>query len=295
MTAAFTLAALLLVTSACAQPPATPAPTPATAHENQTMSIAEAIKNKDWRAVQTAQASGPAVVPQVEPFTKDQDMVIRALATDCLAAAGGPRAQELMIKALLDPSEQVRIAAVNGLHARPPQGQEAALFEAWDKASDQRDGYVRQQVPMIAGRLGKPASIDEIRTRRREETRGFVQDGLLSGMAKLADPDARKEVGRTIRASFGKRIAEFMPFVTYLDDQWTLPYLLPLMDHQEEALELSTHIVSFKRRGVDLAVDEVLRLKPGMFQIPRDTTSNYTPAQIAEVKKFLASLPPAQY
>ena len=287
--------AALICLAACAQPPATSPPPTDTPHETQPMSIAEAIKKKDWRAVQSAQASGPAVVPQVEPFTRDADMVVRALATDCLAAAGGPRAQDLMINALLDTSEQVRIAAVNGLHARPPQGKEPDLFAAWDKAGDQRDGYVRQQVPMIVGRLGTPESINDIKARRHDDKRGFVQDGLLSGLAKLADPDARREVGRTIRASFGKRIAEFMPFVTYLDHEWTLPYLLPLMDHYEEALELSTHIISFKRRGVDLAIDEVLRLKPALFQIPRDTTGNYTPAQIAEVKKYLASLPPALY
>jgi hypothetical protein len=259
------------------------------------MSIAEAIKRKDWRAVQSARASGPAVVPELEPFCTDKDMVVRALAVDCLAAAGGPRAQELMIKALLDPSEQVRIAAVNGLHAHPPAGKQAELLGAWDKAGDQRDGFVRQQTPLIIGRLGKPETAEEIRRRRLLEQRDFVQDGMLAGMARLADPAARKEVGRNLRDAFGKRIAEFMPFVTYLDDEWTLPYLLPVLDHREEALELSTHIVSFKRRGVDLAIDEVLRLKPKQFAIERDTTGNYTDAQIKEVRAFLAALPPAQY
>ncbi|MGH7305503.1 MAG: HEAT repeat domain-containing protein [Candidatus Rokuibacteriota bacterium] len=106
--------------------------------------------SKDWEAAEIAGRSGPAIVPQVEPYLRSPDHEIRLLAVDCLAAAGGPQAAQLLIRTLSDGNEQVRGNAVNGLHRNLPVGQEAALLAAWDP-SQTRDGDVRQQIPMILG------------------------------------------------------------------------------------------------------------------------------------------------
>src|ERR1051325_9370899 len=75
----------------------------------------EMSKNKDWAAVDAAKSAGPALIATVEPYLKNPDEVIRLLAVDCIAAAGGPAAPDLLIRALDDRNEQVRGNAINGL------------------------------------------------------------------------------------------------------------------------------------------------------------------------------------
>ena len=113
-------------------------------------------RTKNFDVIDSAEKAGPSVVPSIEKFLRDPDAVIRLLAVNSIAAAGGPKAPELLIHMLGDANEQVRDNAVNALHQRvPTPAQQPALLAAWD-ASQTRDGYVRQQIPMVAGRSTKP-------------------------------------------------------------------------------------------------------------------------------------------
>lgn len=243
------------------------------------------FKTKDWTAVEISQQSGPGLVPAIEPHLRDPDEVIRLLAVDCIAAAGGPRAPLLLLAALNDSNEQVRNNAVNGLHRHLPVGYEQALITAWD-ANRTRDAYVRQQIPMILGRMQAQPRIPDLTARLTGDRRQEVRDGIIAGASKLGDPQSRAVFGEMLRSARGKRTAELIEFVKYLDEPWVVPLLVPALQRRDMAIDLSTHRHEVHRRDCDLAVDEVIRISKAHFSFPLNPMVQYREEQIAEVLRY---------
>jgi HEAT repeat protein len=248
------------------------------------------IDRKDWNAIEVARNAGPSVVADVEPYLQSRDAQIRLLAVDCIGAAGGAQSADPLIRALGDSNEQVRIDAVNGLHQHPPKGKEAALL-AVSNADRTRDGFVRQQVPLILGRLSARGTIPELRRRLDTEQRAEVKDGLVTGLAKLGDAPARAEFAELLRDARGERTAELMEYVRYIDEPWVIPQLVPVLERREIAVDLSTHRKSLLRRECDLAVDAVLRISKATFGFTLDELTQYEDAQIAEALRYARAQP----
>jgi HEAT repeat protein len=245
-------------------------------------------KNPD--VVELAKAAGPAAVPYIEPHLRDADYVVRLLAVNAVSAACGGQSPPLLIRAIGDANEQVRDNAVNGLHECLPTGQQDALLTAWD-TNQTRDGYVRQQIPMVLGRLRDIAVVAELRARLPRDTRQQVKDGIIAGMAKLGDPSARNTLGEMLRDARDTRTAEVMQLVSYEDEPWVIPLLVPVLQRRGIAVRINTHIIVIERRECDLAVDEVIRISKAPFTFTVDTAAQYTDAQILEVLRYAEAQP----
>ena len=243
------------------------------------------FKTKNWDAVEVCRRAGPPIVASIEPRLADGDFVIRLLAVDCLVAAGGPRAQILLIRALGDANEQVRNNAVNGLHENVPVGHEDRLFAAWD-ANHTRDSYLRQQIPMVLGRMPAQARLVELKARIGSDPRQEVRDGIIAGAAKLGDAFARQRFADSLLEARGKRTAELIEFVKYLDDPWVIRPLVPVLGRKEIALILSTHISEARRRECDLAADEVMRISRMRFTFAMNPMGQYTDPQLEELTRY---------
>lgn len=248
------------------------------------------FRTKNPSVVTYAQQAGPPIVPHIEPYLRDPDYVIRLLAVNSVAAAGGPQAPELLIRALSDANEQVRDNAVNALHDNLPKGRENELLTAWD-TNRTRDAYVRQQIPMVLGRMKEAPKVQELRSRMNSDQRQEVKDGIISGMAKLGDQAARTTFGDMLRDARGARTADLMDFVTYEDEAWVIPMLVPVLERRDIAKRVSTHIVEFERRECDLAVDEVLTISKARFSFMVDTLAKYSDAQVTEVLRYAQAQP----
>jgi HEAT repeat protein len=248
------------------------------------------MKAKDWTAVEVARQGGPPVVPKLEPYLKSPDHVIRLLAVDAAAAAGGPEAAGLLIHSLRDGNEQVRANAANGLHVVLPVGREQELLSTWDQ-SNTRDGYVRQQIPMILGLMKATSTIGVLKPRMNADPRQEVKDGVVAGLAKLGDPDARRTLGDMLRDARGTRTAALIEFVKYENEPWVIPLLVPVLDRRDMAVDLSTHRREIHRRECDLAVDEVVRISKARFTFPIDPIGQYTEPQIAEARRYAEAQP----
>ena len=255
-----------------------------------TTDLQRRITGRDWDAVEMCRQAGPAAVPDVEPHLRNPDQVVRLLAVECLGAAGGPQATRLLIRTLGDGNEQVRGSAANALHANLPVGQEAELVAAWD-ASQTRDGYVRQQIPMILGRMQAQEKVVQLKARLASDRRQEVTDGMIAGLAKLADPEARETFGRMLRDARGKRTGALMEYVRYLDEPWVIPMLVPPLQRRETAVDLSTHRRQLRRRECDVATDEVMRISRAQFSFPPNPTGQYRDEQIGEVLRYAQAQP----
>jgi HEAT repeat protein len=245
---------------------------------------------RDDQAVEIARQGGPSMVPKLEPFLRNKDQEIRLLAVECLAAAGGTEAARLLIRTLSDSNEQVRANAVNALHTILPVGLEDALIAAWD-SSNTRDGYVRQQIPMVLGRMKAQRRIGDLKRRLAADPRQDVRDGMVAGLAKLGDPDGRQMFGDMLRDARGKRTADVIEYVKYEDEPWVVPLLVPPLQRREIAIDLSSHRRQVKRRECDLAADEVMRISKARFSFAIDAAAQYSDAQINEVLRYAQAQP----
>jgi len=248
------------------------------------------FRAKNPQVIETARLAGPSSIPQIEPYLRNADYVTRLLAVNSIAAAGGPQAPQLLVRALGDSNEQVRDNAVNALHEHLPTGQETALLSAWD-ANRTRDGYVRQQIPMVIGRMHKMPEAEQLRARLSADPRQEVKDGVIAGMAKLGDPAARTTLAEMLRDARGTRTAELIQFVKYEDEPWVIPLLVPVLQRRDIALRISTHVVEIQRRECDLAVDEVVRISKKQFSFAIDPIGQYQDNQIEEVLRYAQAQP----
>jgi len=269
---------------------------PPTPTENHAVAdLEKLIRQQDWIAVDVARAGGAGTIPRLEPFLADKEPNIRVLAVDCLGAVGGPRAQELLVNALNDRYEQVRANAVSALHDHPPVGRERELGTIFDRTV--KDPFVRQQIPMIMGRLSSPLALSEIANRTDIDRSPDVQDGIISGRAKLGDKTGREQFARLVRDAAGLRAGRFMDFIRYENDPWILPLLSLWIDRRDIAQRLSTHVSAVERRACDLAVDETLRLTAGKKEFPfgPKPAAQYQDGEIRLVREYLASLGRSPY
>lgn len=255
-----------------------------------TKEIQTSMAAHDWRLVAQAQNSGPAFVPQVRPFMQSADELQRLLAVDCAVAAGGPDAGEMLLSALQDANEQVRINAVNGLHRVPMPA--PRLLKAYDTS---RDSFVRQQLALI---LGRDDSVAEAELRGRliaadsDRPDTEVVDGLVAALAKHGASAERDRFSLMLRSGRGERIKTLIDYCRYIDQQWLVPALRPVLDRDEMAVDLSSHRTTLRLRGKDLAVDEIARLTGQQFSFTPDGKTNYSSSQVAEVIRFVESYRP---
>lgn len=98
-------------------------------------------------AIALARISGAAAVPALQPLARqDPSPDVRLLTVDALARFTGPAGEPVVIAALMDPSDRVRLVALEGLALLPTQSARMALSMA---AIREPDAVLRN----LAGRL----------------------------------------------------------------------------------------------------------------------------------------------
>ena len=284
----------IIIFSGCSSKPLVLKKPPEDIKEPQTMTadgLKTLLSQHNWNAVQVAKSMGPGSSSTLKPYLDHEDELIRLLAVDCIVAADGSEAISLLIYALEDTNEQVRINSVNGLHKHLPSGQELKLLEIWDKT---RDIYLKQQIPIIIGRLSNPDMIPHLNqrlARNQVEDNQEIHDGIIVGLAKLGDTQAQNRYGKLLSEARGERIKDLIDLEQFLDEPWVISLLLPVLDRKEKAIDLSSHRTTLIRRGCDLAIDEVIRISGHPFSFKLSSSSQYSEAQIAEVIKFVEKFP----
>ncbi|MCB9845609.1 MAG: hypothetical protein H6811_06455 [Phycisphaeraceae bacterium] len=251
------------------------------------------MRAHDWSAVQLAQGMGPSAVSQVRPFLTSGDEVQRLLAVDCVAAAGGKDAPDILLQMAADPYEQVRGNASVALNRLPPVGRSARIGEVYD--GTRRDDFVRRQLAMVLGRV-EDKDAGRVLTARLESPDIAVEsievvDALVAALARRGDAPSRTRFALHLSEARGKRIASLVDLSKYIDQPWLIRAWGPVLANRDIALVLATHEITVERRACDLAVDEIARLSQRQFTFPIAPYGQYRPEQIAEVRTFAAQQP----
>lgn len=239
----------------------------------------------DWDAVERVRGGGEPAVARLRPFLSHEDDVVRLLAVDSIAAAGGPAAIGPLLAALRDDNEKVAVNAAYGLRGLPLQGRGPALLLAYDAAWNP---FVRAQIALLLGLAGGPEVMEGL-PRRITIASAAPREALQAAAARLGDIDARRAIADLLRDARGERIRELLDLVAYIGQSWLLRPLRPLLDRDEVAHNLSTHRTRVVRRGKDLAVDAVLAI--GRPPVAFQKALHYDDEQVRQIALYLDSLP----
>lgn len=242
----------------------------------------------------TAARLGPAAGPTLARMARHANPEVRAQALICLRASGGNEATPVALAALDDEDATVVVHALHVLQAFPPAN-DAPLLAAYDRHEEERD-----QIALIAGLMGSRARVAAWKIHwLSSPSDSALANALLTAVARMADPDARREFSVRLSAARGHDSQAWIDRAVYQSDRWVLDPLSKLLDRNERAVELTPDDPTDLRplRTCDLAANAVLiltRSKPA-FPAPRSTP--YLDAEIVEIRRLaqqaIRRVPPA--
>lgn len=241
-------------------------------------------------AADAAAAAGEAAVPALLPLARHDDSGVRRLALICLQEIGGAPCAEAFLGALDDPHLQVRSAAIQGLWSRPQDAAPESLLRAYDRKPD---SLVRHYLPLILARCGKPAPIEDLRRRWKEEADPQAREGWIVALASLGVPEAREAFVRALHASADEDRRRLLGYAETFAGPWLLKPLRPLLGDETPLLRIGVDGRDDgpdALRACDLAVNLAAALSRRAFSFPADEAANFTAAQLEEVGRYLDGL-----
>ena len=137
------------------------------------------IERQDWDGLLEM---GEEAVPALEDALMDPDPQVRAKAAWCLGVIGSERSVEPLVKALGDPSRDVRLGAAGALKKMGSSAVEPLI-----RALREGDDELRKEAARVLGDIGDEraaGSLVEALTDRDERVRGRV----VASLVKLGEP-----------------------------------------------------------------------------------------------------------
>ena len=252
--------------------------------------LRESVLNKDPAAALLAREAGPAVNPDLIELAGHTDPKVRRTALNCLRETGGTDASLAMVKALEDDDPQVRGAALKGLQTRPDPASYGPLLEAYSRVAD---AYARQEIALLAGRMPAANAI-EIRGVCGSEDNPQARQGCIAALARSGDAAAQAEFIKHLESSRGRERSRYLEYCAYIDAAWLLKPLAKILEDTSPMVRIGVDarpdLISHLR-ACDIAVNLVASIGRTSFSFAVNRATNFTPAQIAEVRVFLDKLP----
>lgn len=253
--------------------------------------LTERILKKDRTAILTARQMGPAANAELTPLLKNADPEVREIAVYCLDETGGPAALQAMASALSDENLQVRGAALQGLQHRADRASYDALLAAYDRS---QDAYTRQQVMLILGRIAGANDVGDLKRRCVDEKEPTTQEGCVVSLALLNDDAAQKEFIRRLQASKQQERARYLDYSQLIHAAWLVKPLAPILDDKTPMVRVGVDArpdLIQDLRACDLALNLIVAISRRTFSFPVNRATNYSDAQIAEVRSFAQRQP----
>ena len=249
------------------------------------------VQAKNPAATILAKQIGRSANEQLIQQTRAGDGEVREIALLCLNETGGEDAALAFADRLNDTDSQARAAAVRGLHKYPDPATYPAVLAAFDRSNFT---YVRQQIPLIIGRMAHGTHIKDLRERLLNEHNADAREGLVVALAKLGDAEQQHAFILSLHASKDQVRARYIGYCEYIHAGWLLKPLEPLLDDKSAMLRVGVDArpdLIDSLRTCDLVVKLVAEISNHRFTFATDHGQNYSESQLAEVRHFLNSTP----
>lgn len=236
-----------------------------------------------------AKQIGPAANEVLAELSKHKDDKVRLIVMYCLRETGGDSALETLMDGLQDTNSQVRAAAVAGLFRNANASLASPLLKRISKIED---GYIRQQVALLIGKLGNPKNnMSPLISHCRYENDAVAKEGCIAALAKFGDEDAKKEFMLQLKRSHRRDRARYLEYCEYIHEIWLLEGLSEVLDDPDPMIRIGVDgLPDYPEylRANDIAVNLIASLTEHKFTFDIAKNKNYNALEIDEVKRFLS-------
>lgn len=120
-----------------------------------------------------------------------------------------------------------------------------------------------------------------------------AREGCTVALARLNDKDAQTEFINRLHDSTHRDRPRYLEYCEYIHAQWLLKSLLPLLDDKRPMMHVGIDRPGIIEdlRACDLAVNLIASISRHKFSFEIDGLTNYKDEQLAEVRRFVESLP----
>jgi len=249
--------------------------------------IVELIKKKEWEETTPPTELDSAIVPEVARLLDDADHEVRLLALMALGDTHTPEARRGILKALRDENINVRSTACR-LILTNHDADGLTLLEQELAAST--DEFVREHAALAIGKIGDPAADKALLEQAKREIDLDAQHGIHLALVRLKEPDSQKRYIDRLQQDDPKLLAGAIQDMEYIEDRMFLPYMVPLLDDERNALNVGPSAKKFYIRVCDVVVNvlNVVLQEPFSFNISR--MKLYSPEERNEVKRVIQSM-----
>ena len=250
--------------------------------------LTEKVLAKDPTATLLAKQIGPSAAASLKPLAKNEDPVVREIALRSMEQSGGEGIAEVFAEALVDESPSVKSAALSGLEAHLSPSVYGQLLNAFDQLGDSPE--VQRYVALLLGRV-ETANPKDLQQRYRQENNPIVNEGLVAALAKLGDANAQRKFADGVEKSRDRERKRYIDDAAYIDQPWAARSLAPVLLDKTDMLRIGVDglpgAVPEYLRACDLAVNVIAKITKANFTFPVNGRTNYTDAQLSEVRQFL--------
>ncbi len=245
------------------------------------------VRAADPMSVITARADGPGAAADLVPLTHDADPQVREIALLCLAETGGPPAVPAFLASLGDGEPVVRATALRGLTRRAAAGDVPAMLAALRRVEDPG---TRADLVLQVARLGTPADRPALADRCAGWHDAESTTACVTALAWLGDDAARRDFTNRLIASRDRTRARYLEYAGQIHAAWLLPALAAVLADTEPVrwIGVDGGPPPETLRACDVAVNLIASITGHRFRFPVAPDRNYSAAEIAEVRTFVA-------
>ncbi len=253
--------------------------------------LAQKILEKEPAAIMMAKESGSFASSGIIPLTKHEDAGVRQIAIRALNQSGGSGVGQIFANALLDESPSVRAAALNALDNHLDAETYRQTLQNYEKIPDSQH---RQEIALMLGKTDG-ANFNDLKRIYENEQNPEALEGWMTAFAKLGEPRSKAEFLNRLRNAKDRQLKRFLQYVDYIGQIWTLQGLSPALNDKMRLAGIgvcpSPEGYPEYLRACDIAVNLIAEIAGAKFSFPVNGAKNYADSELAEVQRFLDSLP----
>ena len=246
--------------------------------------IIERIKNKEWNVIRDIKSSGKEIEQSLIPLTTHEDPEIRELTLYCLNEIDDLESNEVFTKALKDDEEAIRNRACLFLHKHHSENIIPDLFREID---DNPDIYVREQMPLIIGRVEDPNSLPELKKYYKKEPDDIVRNNIGLAMARLKEEKCQEKILEDLKNDDVQILYRALKDFEYMNDSTLIKHLLPLLDDLRDVKKIGPSGHNYFLRICDATINVIDSILNHPFEFNGAELRQYTDQELSSGKSVI--------
>ncbi len=249
--------------------------------------VVASVQQKQWSIVEAPSGIGPDAGPALLPLLNDKDAEIRELTVWSLDIAGGKSGKDGLFRALQDRTATVRAAAARFLHHHATAA-DLPLIEK--ELATNKDEYVREQMALVAGKIGGPQDIPAVGGPKGREKDEHTRHAIDLALARLGDLGSREAYLQALLNDDPLTRSSLIADLPYIHDPKLAPRVAPLLDDVRPGKNVGPSHGPYFIRVCDVTINALDELLVHPFPFTVDPGRRYTPAEITQAKAVLSRL-----